>query len=231
MAENKGVGQTDLWKTGKVVDENRARQLFGVHHSGQSSTSSSGTWGGTAQSTSAGDTINTNANGTYSGSSSTSSSRLDMPLYKVYENLVIEGDDMVYITSERLRWRWSKGARVTVNGEVKFYADGRKLHLLDDAGKEHVVEIVKQIRKDTLGVRRAIPIESPPAMAAILEIVSTPPGADIEIDGNFVGNSPSSLSISQGNHTLRLTKKGYNTWERKLTVFSGKVTVAAELEQ
>jgi len=70
-----------------------------------------------------------------------------LPLYRVYENLTIEGDDMVYVTQERIRWRWSKAAQVTVNGEVKYYVDKRKLHVLDDSGKEHVIQIVKQIRK------------------------------------------------------------------------------------
>ncbi len=71
-----------------------------------------------------------------------------VPLYRVYENLIIEGDDMVYVTQERIRWRWSKGAQVTVNGEIKDYVDRRRLHVLDDMGKEHVIEILKQIKKD-----------------------------------------------------------------------------------
>jgi hypothetical protein len=128
---------------GKVIDENRARYLAGVYHSGHSGSTTTGTVTGHA--TTIGD--NTDINGTYSGNTSTTSSGMSMPLYRVYENLIIEGDDMVFVTQERIRWRWSKGAQVTVNGEVKYYVDKRKLHVLDDMGKEHVVEIVKQIKK------------------------------------------------------------------------------------
>jgi hypothetical protein len=139
--------QPHQWLTGKIVDESRARYLGMVTHNRQDSTTTSGTWNGTANSTTIGETTNTTMSGGYSGRSNTSSSGYDMPLYKVYDNLIIEGSDMVYVTQERLRWRWSKGAQVTVNGEVKYYVDGRKLHLLDDSGKEHAIQIVKQILK------------------------------------------------------------------------------------
>ena len=42
---------------------------------------------------------------------------------------------------------------------------------------------------------------------------------------------PSELAVAAGVHTIAISKHGYKPWERKLTVSSGKVTVAAELEQ
>jgi hypothetical protein len=251
FAGKKDAGQ--IWKTGKVVDENRARYLAGIHHSTNSSTRSNGSWNGAANSTDIGNTTNTNMNGSYSGSSTTSSSGLDMPLYRVYENLIVEGDDMVYVTSERLRWRWSKGAQVTVNGEVKYYVDGRKLHVLDDSGKEHTIQIVKQITKTPADSARISPspdqsasqpglASSPqfiqqtvaPARAATgvttaLEVSSTPSGADVEIDGSFVGNTPSSVGVAPGEHTVRISKTGYVAWERKITTSSGNVKLSPEL--
>src|SRR5260370_28228628 len=44
----------------------------------------------------------------------------------------------------------------------------------------------------------------------IAEISSEPLGADIEIYGNFLGSTPSSLGIADGGHTLRISEKGYN---------------------
>jgi hypothetical protein len=66
---------------------------------------------------------------------------------------------------------------------------------------------------------------------AQLEITSNPPGAEISVDGNFVGDTPSELAVKTGLHTITISKRGYKPWERKLTVSGGKVTVAAELEQ
>jgi hypothetical protein len=63
-----------------------------------------------------------------------------------------------------------------------------------------------------------------------IEITSVPAGADVELDGNFIGNTPSSIGVSPGDHTISVKKKGYKTWERKIKVSSGKVNVFAELE-
>ncbi len=232
------------WLTGKIVDANRARHLAMIQHSGQSSTTTSGSMSGTGQSTAIGDNSTTNINGSYSGTSSTTYSGSEMPLYRVYENLIIEGDDMVYVTQERIRWRWSKAAHVTVNGEVKYYVDKRKLHVLDDDGKEHIVQIAEQIKKIKPASDAPKPV--PPASAAPapaasnaaptsatpaqLQVSSTPDGADIEIDGNFVGSTPSTVGMSAGQHQLVVKKTGFKPWERKITVSSGQVKVNAALE-
>lgn len=68
-------------------------------------------------------------------------------------------------------------------------------------------------------------------VAAALEISSVPPSAEIEIDGSFVGNTPSSVAVAAGEHSIRITKAGYKPWERKIRTSSGNVTVIAELKE
>lgn len=65
--------------------------------------------------------------------------------------------------------------------------------------------------------------------AALLDIASTPQGADIEIDGKFVGSTPSSVSVSPGDHDVVVKKSGFAVWDRKVTVSSGKININAEL--
>jgi PEGA domain/PDZ domain len=65
---------------------------------------------------------------------------------------------------------------------------------------------------------------------ATAEISSDPLGADIEIDGNFVGSTPSSVGIVAGEHTVRVSKSGYRRWERTLKSSTGKIKIAARLE-
>ncbi len=74
-------------------------------------------------------------------------------------------------------------------------------------------------------------VPSQPNPQASLDITSNPSGADISVDGNFVGDTPSELAVAAGVHTITISKHGFKPWERKLTVSSGKVTVAADLEQ
>lgn len=64
-----------------------------------------------------------------------------------------------------------------------------------------------------------------------ISITSIPPGADLEVDGKFVGNTPSSVSLASGEHAIKVTKKGYKTWERNLTASGGTVNLNAELEE
>jgi PEGA domain len=64
----------------------------------------------------------------------------------------------------------------------------------------------------------------------ILQLTSEPdPGADIEVDGNFVGQTPSRLELVNGDHTIRLTMNGFAPWERKLHAAGGTVTIDAEM--
>ena len=72
--------------------------------------------------------------------------------------------------------------------------------------------------------------QADPAAPTQLDISSTPPGADIEIDGNFVGNTPSAVGVSMGEHQLSVRKSGFKPWERKLSVSTGHINVDATLE-
>jgi hypothetical protein len=68
------------------------------------------------------------------------------------------------------------------------------------------------------------------AAQAQLQVTSTPDGADIEIDGGFVGNTPSTMGVAPGQHQLLVKKTGFKPWERKITVSSGQVNVNAALD-
>jgi hypothetical protein len=70
-----------------------------------------------------------------------------------------------------------------------------------------------------------------PELQGSLSISSTPPGADVEVDGNFIGNTPSQINLATGDHTVKVTKSGFKSWERKLKISGGAVNIAAELEQ
>ena len=113
------------WQTGKVLDSQRSRYFAGTVGNANAT--------GTAQA---------NGNyGTYQGNTNTTQTAV----YHTYENFVIEGDTLVYLAQERLRWKWSKPANLTVNGPVKFAIERRKLFVIDEDGKEHEMEIVKKV--------------------------------------------------------------------------------------
>jgi len=63
-----------------------------------------------------------------------------------------------------------------------------------------------------------------------LSVVSIPEAADIEIDGNFVGSTPSAIELPPGEHTVAVSKKNYQTWQRKIKLTAGDIRLNAELE-
>lgn len=51
-----------------------------------------------------------------------------------------------------------------------------------------------------------------------VEFGSTPDGAEIVIDGNLVGNTPSTLRLTPGHHAIEIRMAGYRTWSRIMVV-------------
>lgn len=54
---------------------------------------------------------------------------------------------------------------------------------------------------------------------------STPSGAEITLDGKYVGNTPSEIALTTGTHVVALSSPGFVEWKRELTVVAGSVVV------
>ncbi len=52
-------------------------------------------------------------------------------------------------------------------------------------------------------------------------VQATPEHADILVDGNFVGNSPATLKLAPGKHSLKIAAPGYGEWQRDVFVLGG----------
>ncbi len=53
---------------------------------------------------------------------------------------------------------------------------------------------------------------------ASVEFSSDPQGADILIDGAFVGSTPSTLRVTPGHHAIEIRTPGYRSWTRTMVV-------------
>jgi hypothetical protein len=73
--------------------------------------------------------------------------------------------------------------------------------------------------------------KAPEFSGARVQISSDPVGADIEVDGNFVGNTPSAVDLGLGEHAIVLKKSGYKNWERKIKTTAGAINISASLEK
>jgi hypothetical protein len=63
-----------------------------------------------------------------------------------------------------------------------------------------------------------------------ITLSSTPAGADILIDGDFAGNTPSELAVPARRFRLKLQRQGYQTWENDVMPREGmKISPTLEL--
>ena len=69
------------------------------------------------------------------------------------------------------------------------------------------------------------------AEVGVVNVISTPTGGDVLVDGEFVGNCPAALKLKPGKHTITVKRSGFKDWSREMNVQSGSnVQLAAALE-
>jgi membrane protease subunit (stomatin/prohibitin family) len=71
-----------------------------------------------------------------------------------------------------------------------------------------------------------------PRAGAEVAITSEPDGAEIYIDGEYEGSTPSQLSMIAGEHRVQVTRPGYRDWVRRVRISAGaKKSINAILEK
>jgi len=83
------------------------------------------------------------------------------------------------------------------------------------------------------------PSVQPPALASVASenlatvvVKSTPDGADVTVNGKFVGSTPSTLRLVAGDHAILIEKSGFKSWQRTMSVSPGGiVTIDATLDK
>lgn len=61
---------------------------------------------------------------------------------------------------------------------------------------------------------------------------STPAGADVFVDDRYVGNTPSVVGLTTGNHEVVVKLSGFEEWKREMDISPGsELTVKAVLEK
>jgi hypothetical protein len=61
-------------------------------------------------------------------------------------------------------------------------------------------------------------------------ITASAPGAEVTVDGSYVGSTPAQLQLPPGEHTISVKKRGYRAWTRQLRVTGGALNINADLE-
>ena len=74
--------------------------------------------------------------------------------------------------------------------------------------------------------------ESSATDLSTISVKSNPDGAEITIDGKFMGTTQSTLKLPAGEHLVKIEKIGYKEWNRTVTLNAGSsITIDATLEK
>jgi len=80
-------------------------------------------------------------------------------------------------------------------------------------------DLINLVAKFYPGVTTQNGPTSPPSdVFGTVAISSLPDGAEVYVDGKFVGNAPETLKLSVGPHSIRLTSEGRKDWERSVEI-------------
>ena len=66
-------------------------------------------------------------------------------------------------------------------------------------------------------------------VTSTVSVNSNLPGADIFVDEDFVGNTPSTINVTAGRHAISVKKSGFQDWARIVNFSGGAITLNAEL--
>jgi hypothetical protein len=110
-----------------------------------------------------------------------------------------------------------KGKDVTINKGVVFEAF---------TDRDHVLTVPNATQPQPAG---ASTLMAAGRGTASVSIISATPGAEIEVDGAFVGSTPTTLSLTAGPHQIAV-RNGFDVWQRTMQVSAGSnITVNAQL--
>lgn len=83
----------------------------------------------------------------------------------------------------------------------------------------------KVTKGESAEVQNASMTSAPNAAAAdaigTVSVKTTPDAADVYVDGQFYGNSPATLKLKPGKHTVGVKMSGYKDWSRELSTDAG----------
>lgn len=96
-------------------------------------------------------------------------------------------------------------------------------------------------RIESNGAAAVVPVSIPPVQSGraavataaefgMINVLSDPGGAEIEVDGAYYGNTPGLLKLPAGQHTITVRSANHGAWKRTLNIGAGSnLTVKAEL--
>jgi len=131
-------------------------------------------------------------------------------------------------------WRAVKELKVAENGRLQTLVTGHNSILLTlEPLPSHSRAAKDQQQQQQQQQQQTVVIpggQGETAQMGTVMVSSNVQGADVYVDGVFVGNTPANLKLKDGIHIIEVKKSGYSTYRKELRVFGGsELSLRAEL--
>jgi hypothetical protein len=141
----------------------------------------------------------------------------------------------VETSSSKMLWAYSVNKQKGGSKNEQAMAEAIAKHLKDfiesKSGKEILTASASAPGTAQTDSLTADNLQAEPAMQnASIIVKSTPPGCDINVDGKYMGSTPSTIQLAPGEHQISIEKEELTPWQRTMTVTaSGSSTIDATL--
>ena len=134
---------------------------------------------------------------------------------------------LIGTSSTKVMWAYSVAKQRGGSKNSQSMAEAVAKHLKDFIESKSGKEI---LTADASAPETAQPESSPAAdnsqagpavQPASIIVKSTPPGCDINVDGKFMGSTPSTIQLAPGEHQVSIEKENLTPWQRTMTVTAG----------
>lgn len=129
--------------------------------------------------------------------------------------------------SSKMVWAYSVNKQKGGSKNEQSMAEAIAKHLKDFVESKSGKEILTASASAPASARPEIspaadnsPAE-PAVQPASVVVKSTPPGCDINVDGNYMGSTPSTIQLAPGAHLISIEKDEMTPWQRTMTVTAG----------
>jgi len=156
---------------------------------------------------------------------------------KSNEGEVVTFSALLFPLSPFLLTRHGKSVQVPQDTLINAYIEGDQkvpMSIVEGANRFQAPPATAPVLANGPAVLGGSVSNTQPGSAALslLNLNSEPPGAEITIDGEFVGDTPTTVQVVAGHHNVVLNKTGFKVWQRVLTVGSGgTISLAPSLEK
>lgn len=128
--------------------------------------------------------------------------------------------------------RWSTPGNYTIHSGTQYWGVPSTIIVTKSGYIPYYINISSSDFGSSSTLRFYVTLTPDVPSTGTLSVSSNPSGAAVYIDGSYRGNSPLSMTLTEGTHSVSIRKDGYDSWSSTARVVGGtSSTISATLNK